>query len=212
MDLSEAEPSGVDLEEPGDEAWEEALGTLDERAAEAQAWAELRRAVDPLARPVVERAQGLRLGCGRAAVDAPASGCIVSLPQAREQSVHRDGPHAGLVNAFVPLVDIHHANGGTRLLPRTHKRLRQADHGGAATPLLRAGEILLFDYRCLHHGRANTSDQPRPVAYVVYAADGVRDRHNFPEETSLRSFCTSFRERNARLDRTLEALRAHAVS
>ena len=32
MDLSEAEPSGVDLEEPGDEAWEEALGTLDEKS------------------------------------------------------------------------------------------------------------------------------------------------------------------------------------
>ena len=75
------------------------------------------------------------------------------------------------------------------------------------TPLLRAGEVLLFDYRTLHYGEANHSDERRPVAYVVYAATGARDEHNFPTE-SLQSYCRGLRERDARLDRTLAALAA----
>ena len=90
-------------------------------------------------------------------------------------------------------------------MPRTHRRLTQSDRGHSATPLLRAGEILLFDYRCLHNGAANASVAARPVAYVVYAASGVRDRHNFPEH-SLRRYCARMRERNARLDKTLAEL------
>jgi ectoine hydroxylase-related dioxygenase (phytanoyl-CoA dioxygenase family) len=69
-----------------------------------------------------------------------------------------------------------------------------------------AGEVLLFEYRTLHHGGANTSDAMRPVAYVLYAASGARDTHNFPS-SSLRDYCKSFRERNARLDERLAQLR-----
>ena len=123
--------------------------------------------------------------------------------------MHRDGAGAGLVNAFVPLVDVTAANGGTCLLPRSH--VRRHAHAARApekiTPLLRAGEVLLFDYRILHYGRANASDAPRPIAYIVYAAKGARDEHNFPP-TSLPAYCQGLRERDARLDRTLAALAA----
>ena len=60
------------------------------------------------------------------------------------------------------------------------------DGSGAAldeSPLLAAGELLLFDYRCLHRGRANLTRDPRPIAYVLFARPGVVDRHNFPEES-----------------------------
>jgi hypothetical protein len=211
-----------------EDAWTAALGSAAERAAEAEAWAALEAALDPIARPVVERAQLLRLraearaarswrttrgasrlqwvvrawagtGLGSTAassradaaasgsddvlaveghvaveanVEAAAAGCVVSLPGAREQSMHRDGTQAGLVNAFVPLVDVTEAtggtqcppshaiqcpvptdhvalcalqvtaaNGGTRVLPRTHTHLTQDTHGGALTPMLRAGEV-----------------------------------------------------------------------
>ena len=59
-------------------------------------------------------------------------------------------------------------------------------HIGAAldeSPLLAAGELLLFDYRCLHRGRANLTRDARPIAYVLFARPGVVDRHNFPEES-----------------------------
>ena len=63
---------------------------------------------------------------------------------------------------------------------------RLADGSGAAldeSPLLAAGELLLFDYRCLHRGRANLTRDARPIAYVLFARPGVVDRHNFPEES-----------------------------
>lgn len=35
-------------------------------------------------------------------------------------------------------------------------------------PKIRAGELLLFDWRIAHRGLANASDLPRPVGYVTY--------------------------------------------
>ena len=49
-------------------------------------------------------------------------------------------------------------------------------------PALRAGELLLFDFRVMHRGRANHSAARRPVGYVVFARRGVRDLHNFSAE------------------------------
>ena len=53
------------------------------------------------------------------------------------------------------------------------------------SPTLRRGELLLFDYRTLHRGLANRDVASRPVAYVVYAAQGCCDEHNFPSERLL---------------------------
>ena len=132
----------------GDDAeWSAALGAPEERAREAVEWAALRAAVDPWARPIVECAQLLRrretsanagpllrwvvggsTGSSKEApagsVVAAASGCVVSVPDAREQSLHRDGPKTGLVNAFVPLVPLTVDNGATQLVPRTHRTRR----------------------------------------------------------------------------------------
>ena len=46
-------------------------------------------------------------------------GCVASLPGAPGQGWHIDGQQAGLVNAFVPLVDIDETN-GTEFIPGSH--------------------------------------------------------------------------------------------
>ena len=81
--------------------------------------------------------------------------------------------------------------------------MRVAREGAPVAPRLAAGSILLFDYRCLHRGLANVSDEARPIAYVVYSAAGARDVHNFPAEASLRDYCERVAARNARLDECL---------
>lgn len=142
-----------------------------------------------------------------AKIETPAAGCVVSLPQAREQNIHSDGAAPGLINAFIPLVDITAANGGTSLLPRTHASRVPLDRARENAPLLRAGDVLLFDYRIQHHGLPNVSQAPRPIAYIVYSANGVRDRHNFPA-VHLSECCARICERNARLDSSLAVLRS----
>ena len=51
-------------------------------------------------------------------------------------------------------------------------------------PLVRAGELLLFDYRVRHRGLANDCKEPRPVAYLTYAVGEARDA-NFPDACTL---------------------------
>ena len=83
------------------------------------------------------------------------------------------------------------ANGPTELAAGSH-------HAGAceegccaegccfAAPHLLPGELLLFDYRVLHRGRANCTAEPRPVAYVTYSTRrAVSDQHNFPADRWL---------------------------
>lgn len=46
-------------------------------------------------------------------------GCVASLPGSPGQGWHIDGQQAGLINAFVPLVDIDETN-GTEFVPCSH--------------------------------------------------------------------------------------------
>ena len=121
----------------------------------------------------------------------------MSLPGACDQHPHRDGLEVGLYNAFVPLVPLTRQNGATRLVPRTHAR--QEEHTcSPVAPLLQPGEMLLFDYRCVHNGLANHSAERRAIAYVNYSAPGVRDAHNFPSDVSLRDYCRASEFERAR--------------
>ena len=156
------------------------------------AWEELRVAVEAVVRPILalraEASDGVR-------VDS--AGCVTSLAGAPEQHFHPDGTAVGLVNCFVPLVPVTDENGPTELRPGSHEWV-DTPYGreprwderkqSAVTPTLpRPGhEMLLFDYRVYHRGRANRSTQSRPVAYVAFSTrDGVSDRHNFPDVSLL---------------------------
>lgn len=178
----------------------------------AAAWEELRSAVERWVAPVLQASGLMRadeetigedetggVGGGGGAIAGGAStqheidsvGCVTSLDGAPDQHFHPDGTASGLVNVFVPLIDVGALNGATELRPGSHV-WEQTPWGPAqrwderttqpVAPALRAGELLLFDYRVLHRGRANASGAPRPVAYVLFARPGVRDEHNFAQE------------------------------
>ena len=103
---------------------------------------------------------------------------LISTPGSPTQSWHADGGHTSLTthlpchvfNVFIPLIDVPLSMGPTEFRPGSHvytrdltrmmllakikKRLRKT-----VVPELKCGEALLFDYRILHRGRANLSDE-----------------------------------------------------
>ena len=145
-------------------------------AAAETAFGELHSAMDGVARPVVGA-----LWAEQAVSAEMRAGCVISEPGALAQPSHRDGPD-GLVTVFAPLTAFVPRNGPTELSPATH---RGGDDSSSVAPLLQPGDVLLFDYRCLHRGLANEGDARREVAYAVYSRQGVRDIQNFPSATTL---------------------------
>ena len=151
-------------------------GDVSLSAAEETAFGELHSAMDGVARPVVGA-----LWAEQAVSEEMRAGCVISEPGALAQPSHRDGPD-GLVTVFAPLTAFVPRNGPTEVSPATH---RGGDDSSSVAPLLQPGDVLLFDYRCLHRGLANQGNSRREVAYAVYARDGVRDVQNFPSATTL---------------------------
>lgn len=128
---------------------------------------------------------------------------VVSKPGAETQAWHSDGPHLDItkdlpchcLNVFVPLVDVDETNGPTEMRPGSvslTRNLKKAYMKAFLTKKLRAvdapnltkGDILMFDYRILHRGKANNSpDQPRPVLVYTYAKPFYIDNMNFPKNS-----------------------------
>ena len=144
-------------------------------AADEAAFGALHDAIDGVARPVVGALWA------EAVSNEMRAGCVISEPGALAQPSHRDGPD-GLVTVFAPLTAFVPRNGPTEISPATH---RGGDDSSSVAPLLQPGDVLLFDYRCLHRGLANEGDARREVAYAVYSRQGVRDIQNFPSATTL---------------------------
>ena len=133
-------------------------------------------------------------------------GILVTQPRGIEQVWHADGEHlfpgrepqlpVHCLNVFVPLVDLSRHNGGTELCPGSHRltchlpRIFQQDpdllsridyRGEPIVPLLKAGTVLLFDYRLAHRGLENKGDTHRPILYQTFAAPWFQDVRNFPD-------------------------------
>lgn len=117
-------------------------------------------------------------------------GTVTSLPGATDQHVHRDGPPlfnkvvnrmvpAHAVDLFVPLIELNEHTGSTRLFPDTHINT-DLDPATATfvDPVIPVGSCLLIDYRLYHQGRANRSDQIRPLLYCVYHQPWFKDYKN----------------------------------
>lgn len=121
------------------------------------------------------------------------TGVVWSFPGSPAQAPHRDGghlfgahvaplpPHA--LTVFMPLCDVPPELGPTQFYVGTHA-LR--DEGGTlsldAAPVaarMRAGGVLVMDYRTVHFGGANTTQGERPVLYAVYARTWFADAVNF---------------------------------
>lgn len=138
---------------------------------------------NPFALPILRAVLGedLILGC---------CGTVTSMPGAREQHVHRDGPPlfnqvvnriapAHAVNFFVPLIELNESTGSTRLFPETHINT-DLDPTTAAfvDPVVPVGSCFLMDYRLYHQGRPNLSNQIRPLLYCVYHQPWFKDYKN----------------------------------
>jgi hypothetical protein len=134
---------------------------------------------------------------------------LVSTPQSADQTWHCDGGHTSIsshlkchvLNIFIPLQPVDRVMGPTELRPASHfltrnlwpmmlaakcrKTLRQ--------PVLATadlGDVLIFDYRILHRGRANLHKQEnRNVLVLTYAKKWYEDIANFPKN-SMHARCT----------------------
>jgi ectoine hydroxylase-related dioxygenase (phytanoyl-CoA dioxygenase family) len=130
---------------------------------------------------------------------------VMSLPGAAEQQWHVDGAHVDVathrpchvLNVFFPLVDITPENGPTEVRPGSHylsrdlakmmllAKLRKTLRA-PLSPLVPAGSALVFDYRTLHRGRANTTaSESRPVLVLTFAKSWFRDLYNFPKRSMM---------------------------
>lgn len=136
---------------------------------------------------------------------------VVATPGASEQSWHADGGHVSVTqhlpchvaNIFVPLTDVPLDLGPTEFRPGSHvytrnlaplllaAKARQQLRPPVA-PTLRQGDVLLFDYRVLHRGKANrTLDQDRPILVLTFAKPWYKDVCNFPSNSLYDPSCTT---------------------
>ena len=91
-----------------------------------------------------------------------------------------------LVNTMFIPQDIHEDNGGTLLIPGSHRILIEAGSGGAVgkmPPTIHleapAGTIMLFDGRLLHGTAVNKSDELRFVATMSNVKPWMRTQENW---------------------------------
>ena len=120
------------------------------------------------------------------------SGCVLSMSGAPAQWPHRDGTDDGMFNCFVPLVPLAEISAGPTefalgthvgepLPPRSvYDVTTSAGPPRVTSSPLAAGDLVLFDYRVLHRGLANTCERPRPVFYLALGKAGRLDTSNFP--------------------------------
>ena len=120
------------------------------------------------------------------------SGCVLSMSGAPAQWPHRDGTDDGMFNCFVPLVPLAEISAGPTefalgthvgdpLPPRSvYDVTTSAGPPRVTSSPLAAGDLVLFDYRVLHRGLANTCERPRPVFYLALGKPGRLDTSNFP--------------------------------
>jgi hypothetical protein len=152
---------------------------------ERDAIAKLDDSIDRIAKPVLDSLWSQRKSY------VAAAGFLINRPGSQSQNWHRDGPEEGFIDCFVPLIDLNESVGPTAIQPGTHKS--GCEEGDVVVPMLKKGELLLFDYRTIHRGQGNQSDSTtRTLAYAVYrrrekeSSNGTSgDIHNFPAALTL---------------------------
>lgn len=140
---------------------------------------------NPLVYPVLQGLLGPKLIMG-------GFGSVTSLPGASEQHMHRDHPplfgdfdyqHKApsfALTVAIPMIDITHETGTTRLYPGTH-RLTAAESNDAPSidPVAPVGSVFIWDYLLYHGGTANRSDDIRPLLYFSYCRPWFFDSENY---------------------------------
>lgn len=127
---------------------------------------------------------------------------VVATPESSEQSWHADGGHVNLhehlpchvFNAFIPLSSITMTMGPTQIRPGSHVYTRnlapmllvakaRKNLRTPVAPLLDKGDALVFDYRVLHRGLANTSLRNRTILVLTLSKTWFQDVLNFPSRS-----------------------------
>lgn len=134
-------------------------------------------------------------------------GAVVAFPGAEDQPIHLDHPplfdNASIcdrmppyaITVVVPLLNMSAEMGTTAIWPGTHRgadrllKLNQLmdnpDFSGSEKPITKMGDAYMMDYRVIHGGMANRSEQVRPVLYLVYSRPWFRDGFNFSSQPSV---------------------------
>ncbi|MCH2182393.1 MAG: phytanoyl-CoA dioxygenase family protein [Mariniblastus sp.] len=134
-------------------------------------------------------------------------GSVVAFPGAAAQDIHFDFPPLFdsekvccqlppyAITLVIPLVDLDAEIGSTAWWEGSHsdERARQklqeltrgAEMDDTTFPAARAGDVYLMDYRLIHGGMANRSEQVRPILYIVYARPWFRDAYNFSDQVAV---------------------------
>lgn len=133
------------------------------------------------------------------------AGCVLSMPGTGLQYWHSDGVHSGetadcdsdvaapchALCVFLPLIDLTEHTGYTEFWAGSHKygkllskKGEQALPGGTHG-IMSKGDCLIYDYRTIHRGVANTSAGARPVVYFLYTRQGYNwvEDQNFTEKS-----------------------------
>jgi ectoine hydroxylase-related dioxygenase (phytanoyl-CoA dioxygenase family) len=130
---------------------------------------------------------------------------LVSTPGSAEQGWHADGGHVSITkhlpchcyNIFIPLQDVPLEMGPTEFRPGGHFLTRNLGPMMLAAkcrktlrppvwPPLQLGDAVLFDYRVLHRGKANTSTTVnRNVLVMTFCEPWFQDILNFPKRSMM---------------------------
>lgn len=129
---------------------------------------------------------------------------LVAVPGSSDQAWHADGGHVSLtehlschcLNIFIPLHDVPRRMGPTEFRPGGHYLTRNLAAMMLAAkcrktlrapvwPALIEQDVVVFDYRVLHRGRANTTQINRHVLVLTYCEPWFEDVVNFPKRSML---------------------------
>mmetsp|Transcript_3796 Transcript_3796/g.10090 ORF Transcript_3796/g.10090 Transcript_3796/m.10090 type:complete len:216 (-) Transcript_3796:29-676(-) len=130
---------------------------------------------------------------------------LVATPDCADQSWHCDGGHVDItqhlpchvLNVFIPLQDVPTAMGPTEFRPGGHylsRKLKTMMLAAACRKTLRPpvcpemdlGDVVIFDYRVLHRGRANHHvSKDRNYLVLTYSQPWFEDILNFPKNKSM---------------------------
>ena len=147
-----------------------------------------------------------------------ASGIFISVPGAKNQPFHMDGPplsdkynlptHA--VNLFIPLVEVDEHNGtqfeiGSHLsatkndLPGAYRAQSSSKRRELIVPHVCMGGAFLFDYKVWHRGLANDTKYIRPCLYFTFVKDWYSDCDNFSSKRYSKQLDVSLSDDLAKL-------------
>lgn len=127
---------------------------------------------------------------------------LISAPGSQNQQFHFDTRHlhpdihypAHIINVFIPLVDILTEElGPTEIMPASHWQTRLLQNPAkrdeakpmhlwppAVKPMLKLGDVLMFDFRILHRGIGNTAHMNRPLLVLAFSIPSFHDTANWP--------------------------------